>query len=212
MIAALALLAAAQTVSLVPTDDVWVYHFAADQTSDPFLRCWGSEGLSSAEPNIGDAGSWSVMKFDISKIPAGKLAHATLTLYFVPNPNIDAETGKKYPIEVRASSTDFEEENYSNDNSAKIRPKADKAFLLATKPIEFYANASDPVKVDIDLGGEDGKFMAALQDARKSAKHELGLALTSALTPDAAGESMIYKFYSRNSEKATRPILTLEFE
>ncbi|MBL8068346.1 MAG: hypothetical protein JNM28_07835 [Armatimonadetes bacterium] len=212
MTAALALLFAAQTATLAPTDDVWVYHFAPDQTSDPFLRCWGAEGLSSADPNIGDAGSWSAMKFDVSKLPSGKLLGTTLTLYFVPNPNIDPEIGKKYPLEVRSTSAEFEEENFSFEGAEKIRPKADKAFLLATKPIEFYANATEPVKVEIDLGGSEGKFMAALQQARKSPKHELGLAFTTALTPDEAGESMIYKFYSRNSEKATQPVLTLKFE
>lgn len=212
MIAALALLAAAQTVSIHPTDDIWVYHFAADQTSDPFLRCWGSEGKAVGDEGIGDAGSWSVMKFDVSKLPEGKLTSAELNLYFVPNPNIDEEMGKKFPLEIRQVTSKFEEENYKHDDSESIRPKTGKEFLLASGPIVMYDNASGPSKITIKLSAEDGKFLTYLKEARASQTKELAFAITSGLTPDEAGESLIYKWYSTNSEKGTKPTLTLNFE
>ncbi|MFM9874316.1 MAG: DNRLRE domain-containing protein [Fimbriimonadaceae bacterium] len=212
MITALALFAAAQTVNLHPTDDIWVYGFAADQASDPFLRCWGSDGKAVGDENIGDAGSWSVMKFDISKLPASKLTSAELTLYFVPNPNIDEELGKKFPIQIRSVTPNFSENSFKFENASTIRPKSGKESIIATSPVAMYANASGPTKITIKLGSEDSKFMAALQDARKTSNKELAFALTSALTPDEAGESLIYKCYSTNSEEATKPTLTLNFE
>lgn len=210
MITALTLLAAAQTITLNPTDDVWVYKFAADQTSDPFLRCWGTDSKSVADPDAGEAGSWSVMKFDISKLPTTKLTSATLDLYFVPNPNIDEALGKKYPIEVRTVSSKFEEENFSLDQAASIKPTLDS--LIATNPVTLYSNAEGPSKVTINLLAKQGSFEKILAEAQKSQSKELAFALTSALTPDEAGESLIYKFYSTNSEKSTRPTLTLNFE
>ena len=212
MISALVLLAAAQTVSLHPTDDIWVYHFAADQTSDPYLRCWGADGMSAADPNVGDAGSWSVMKFDLSKLPSGKLTSAELNLHFVPNPNIDEELGKKFPIEVRSVTTKFEEENYANDQGESIRPKAGKETLLASAPVIMYSNAEGSAKITIKFSVADGNFMTALKAAQNSTSKELAFALTSALTPDEAGESMIYKFFSTNSEEKTKPTLSLKFE
>lgn len=212
MITALALLAAAQTINLHPTDDIWVYHFAADQASDPFLRCWGTDGKAIGDENAGDAGSWSVMKFDISKLPAGKLTSAELNLYFVPNPNLDEELGKKYPLQIRSVTSKFEEENFKMENAASILPKAGKESLIATAPVVMYSNATGPTKITIKLGAEESKFMAYLQDARKSSTKELAFSISSALTPDEAGESLIYKWYSTNSEEATKPTLTLNFE
>jgi hypothetical protein len=212
MITALALLAAAQTTSLHPTDDIWVYNFAADQASDPFNRCWGSEGKSVGDDNVGDAGSWSVMKFDIGKLPEGKLTSAELSLYFVPNPSIDDDLGKKFPIEVRSVTSKFEEENFKFENASNIRPKTGKESLITTSPVTMYANASGPTKITIKLLTENGKFQSYLKEALSSQNKELAFAITSALTPEEAGESLIYKWYSTNSDEATKPTLTLTFE
>ncbi len=213
MIATLALLMAAQTTSIYPTDDVWIYNFAPDQTSDPFLRCWGYEGKSVADPEVGDgAGSWSVMKFDLSKLPEGNPTSAELTLYFVPNPNIDEELGKKFPIEVRKVSSKFEEENFKLDDAINILPKGVKESLLASSPVVMYSNATGPTKITIKLMAEDGKFLSYLKEARASQTKELAFALTSGLTPSEAGESLIYKWYSTNSEQATKPTLSLKFD
>jgi hypothetical protein len=202
-----ATLALAATITLNPSDDVWVYKFAADQTSDPYLRCWGSDGKSVADPGAGEAGSWSVMKFDVSKVNFTKLTGAELDLYFVPNPNIDEETGKKYPIEVRLITPKFEEENFELAKAEAIRPSNDQTKLLAKAPVVMYANTEGPAKITVKFTAES--FSKALTEAKKSETKELAFAITTALTPTEAGESLIYKFYSTNSAAATKPTLKL---
>lgn len=57
-----ALSQAQSTYQAGPTDDVWVYSFAGDQTTDGFLRAWGN-GVTSVGPNPPDSAfSYSYLK------------------------------------------------------------------------------------------------------------------------------------------------------
>src|SRR5687768_10306177 len=104
MLAALALsmlVAGPATVELTPTDDVWVYPHASDQ-KDAYLRVWAAGGPDLAA----DAGeleqvSYAYLRFDVSKVPAGKITEAKLTVTHVASPTFTIELAKKSPLLAR---------------------------------------------------------------------------------------------------------------
>src|SRR3954469_4487441 len=101
MLAALALSLAATTLSLNPTDDVWVYPHASDQ-KDVYLRVWGAEGRDSPKKvaEVQDF-SPSYLRFDVSKVPAGKVTSAQLILTHVANPGYAQDYAKDNPLRAR---------------------------------------------------------------------------------------------------------------
>lgn len=199
-------MAAPQDVVLEPTDDVWVYQFAQDQTEDAYLRVWGGE--EGAVGKSADGFSYSCLKFALPpSLPGQKLKSAKLVLLHGAEPNWDPENAKKNPVEVRALSSEWEEENWQFDMGAKVRPQAGDGAVLGTgfSP----PNGDQPFKVEVDLMGEKGGFLAVFEAAQGSSNRQLGLALTSKLQPD--GEGSTYRFYSRNNDAEKRPKLVLTF-
>jgi hypothetical protein len=108
---------------LTPTDDVWVYHFAQDQTSDPYLRCWGADGAS-----VGPRGgqltfSYSLLKFDVPKeLATADVTGAKLTVWHVAEAGFDETTAKASPLEARAVDGSFEEENWTFEEFGRCFP------------------------------------------------------------------------------------------
>ncbi len=211
MILSLALFAASTKLALHPIDDVWVYPHAADQR-EPYLRFWGSGGdsvpLDGSETSI----SWSVLKFDLSKIPAGKLEKATLTVWLIPGTILKQGDVDESPIEVRAVSSKFEEESFTFHEAPLVLPSPEAPDLFGTGSPVIYDNAEKPAKTEINLLAKESTFAKYLEIARTSRQKELGLALTSKLDPSTGGQGLIYKIFSTNAEdKALRPQLELSF-
>ncbi len=200
----------AKTLSLVPTDDAWVYPHGGDAMNDVYIRAWGADGNAVAQsPNDADAFSYTYMKFDVSGVPAGaKIKTGKLVLTHVPNAGYPKEAMTKTPLEVRAIGTDWSEKKWQFEISKKNAPKSGKEAIFGTSTAAGYQSDKE-FKIEIDLSKSEG-FAALL---KASAGKELGLCLTSRMDPGENGRAYIYKMFSRNEEKASRrPVLELELD
>lgn len=210
MLIALAALASS-TFTVEPTDDVWVYMHAAPQSSDPYLRAWGIDGRDLAlEREDVTATSWSTLKFDLSKAPTGTLKFAKLVLTAPAELDLPKEETEKTPLNVRPAPVTFEEETFTFGDAEKVFPtRGPEAIFGKASPVPTLDGKD--FKIEIDLLQGKG-FKEYLAKSLATPNKLLGLALTSALDPAAAGDGAIYKVYSRNAEPEKRPKLTLEFE
>lgn len=203
---------AALEQKLFPTDDVWIYQFAQDQTSDPYLRVWGTGDAALGSSFEGHLPfSFSMLKFELPAAPEGsKLTGAKLVLTHSPEPGWTGQDAEKNPVEARSLTIDWNEANWEYDTAKKVHPSNDEATVYGTGWSKPPAG-EDKFKVEIDLTKGKGGFQAAYDKALASPSKDLAIALTSKLTPEGGGEGMVYKFYSRSNDEALRPQLVLTF-
>lgn len=196
------------TLELQPTDDMWVYPHASDPGRDPFLRAWGSSGRAvAASADELSEYSYSYLKFDFSKLPAGaKLEAVTLVLTHVADPAFSLEAVKQNPLEVRGLKPDFEERTWEYGRAASLAPGnvfGKSAFTEIPSGKEFA--------ISIDLLKGPGDFRAYVTEQQK-ANSRVGLALTSAMDASTSGMKGIYKVFSKDAErKEVRPTLKLTY-
>lgn len=197
------------TTTFEATDDVWVYEHAQDQTSDEFVRVWGSGGVAVEAPGSGGA-SWSMLKFDLSKLSTNEIKSAKLVLTSFGDVAFLKSDSVKGPIQVRPCPATFEEENFSFAKAADFMPNRDDKSIFGTAVVDPRVDQKDFV-VEVDLLAGKGDFKKAVSTALQSPNKLLGLALTSTLDPQEAGDGGIYKFYSRNTKDAQKhPKLVIE--
>ena len=215
MLAALCLVSAfASSVEVAPaSDDIWIYPHASDQVSDAFLRCWGSNGFAVSDPESSDAAtSWSCLKFDLSTIKTtGEIKSAKLVLYMVAGIELTKEDTKKWPLQARAVTTRFEEETFTFDLAKTVMPKGDKESVFGEASPEPNSD-ENPTKVEIDLMKGPAKFGKWYEECLATPNKLVGLAITSTLDPQEAGDGQIYKFHSRNGDKKLVPTLVIEYK
>jgi len=211
VIAAIAL-AGPTTIDLIPTDDIWVYSHSVD-THDIYLRVWGAGGKEVAK----DAGEmedfgYSYLKFNVSKIPAGKLTAATLTVTHIANPGYDVAYVAQNPLRARPVPAGFDENTWDYSKAAEIYPDAgEKAFFGGGYPKTIPADKEFTISIDLMKGPND--FSAYLGKARAASSKALALALTSSVDIQDRGQSCIYKFYSKDCETSSkRPVLRLTID
>lgn len=197
-------------MNIVPTDDVWIYAHASDQT-DPYLRFWGSEGISVPDPNYDFSGAWACLKFDLSKAPKKEITAAKLVIWLIPGSTINQDIANRYPVEVRMVSSKFAEKGFELSHSPQIIPNADKSGLFSTTKAKIADNNEKAQKIELDLLGDKSEFKKYFKDANGSSDRLLGLALTSTIDPAEVGQSGIYKIYSRNADNEFKPQLQLTF-
>jgi hypothetical protein len=200
-----------QTLSLSPTDDIWVYPHASDPEKDGYLRCWGAEGQAVApDPDEGEEFSYSYLKFDLGKLPKSfQLKSAKLVLWHVADPGWDISVSKENPVQVRGVGAAFAEKNWEYDISKTLYPEKTKeavfGSLSSPKP-----EAGKPIMFEVDLMKGPGDFAKFLKVAAEKPDRMLGVALTSTINPSEFGQKSVYKFYSKDWEKADlRPALKL---
>lgn len=207
-------LAAPKTITLVPTETVWVYANASTPADGTYLRAWGVEGKS-CPPEGEDAGqfSFSYLKWDLADLPKGaKITSAKLTLTNIADPGFTVETSKRCPIEVRPVVGEFEAKKWTFDMSSKVRPNGDDKSIFGTGFPDKIASET-PVPITVDLLKGPNKFAEALDKAQGGSSHTISLSITSKLDPSADGRSCIYKLYGQNESKEwLRPQLVLTFE
>jgi hypothetical protein len=196
-------------VRLNPTDDVWVYQCAEDQASDPLLRAWGSEEGALGSTFEGHLPfSYSCLKFQLPPVDSNsKLASATLLLTHAPEPGWDPVQAEKNPLQARALTSEWEEENWTYETAAKVHPGKDKTAVYGagfSKPA-----GEEPFTISIPLTEGESRFLADFDKAQAQSSRYLGIALTTTLRPE--GENSTYKVYSRNNEAKLRPVLVLTF-
>lgn len=205
---------ASTTVSLTPTDDLWVYPHASDPSKDAYLRVWGTDGKA-CPANAADATdySFSFLKWKLDGIPSDKkLIRAQLIVTNIADPGYTPEQATDAPLEAREITPDFTEKTWDYDQLGKHYPKPEKDAIFGTgAPLAWGPAEKVEFRVDLLKGPAD--FRKALASANASASKELALALTTKLDMSILGRAGIYKLYSKDAETATsRPRLELEFE
>lgn len=209
MLAALALasiLAGPATTELNPTDDVWVYAHASDQ-KDPYLRIWSNgSGDLAADANEMEEFSYAYLRFDTSKVPAGKITEAKLVLTHIADPTYTAELAKLNPLVARPIAETFTEKSWSYDN-AKIAPeKGADAIFGKGYPESIPAGKEFQITIDLLKGPKD--FSAYLR------KHQaIGISLSSSMDVTGSDSRPVYKVFSKDAETASkRPVLKIVTE
>lgn len=210
VLSSFALAASAQTIELTPTDDVWVYPHASDN-ADAYLRIWGSEGKSVAGPgNEIELFSYSYLRFDTTTLPKDKkLVHAKLVLHHVANPTWSDSIAEGAPVEVRGLNGTFDEKTWNFERVDKINPTTGNEGLLSklSPKVAKPAESVTTVELPFEVKGNFGEYLK-----KSSPGGALFLALASSLDPQSSGERTVYKFYSKDGPKDSRPKLVLTFE
>lgn len=192
-------------IRLEATDDVWVYPFAQEQEKDEYMRIWGTGTASIPEKGTDEPEqSYSIARFDVSKLPTGKVKSAKLELTLIAKDVLTQSVLEKYPLEVHAVNGDFAEKSWDFGKVKSFLPSQE--ILGSSK--DWALQFDKPCKVEVNLLGGPGDFQKELDAAR--AKGYLGLALASKLPAAELGRDGIYKFYSRNSSSKSGPVLRLE--
>lgn len=214
-LALLALLALApSTVRLAPSDDVWVYPHASDPAKDSMLRIWGTSGHAApVDATEAEELSMGYLKWDLSSLPGDKkLTKATLIVKNIPDPGFTPEQAKAAPLQARPVGAKFSEKDWTYEGLSALLPeREEKAVFGSASPDKW--EKEKPVEIRIDLLKGPNDFRVYLRKAMDAPKHELALALTSAIDMASLGRSAIYKIYSRDERDAVvRPSLELEFD
>jgi hypothetical protein len=207
LIAALTVGYAPQTLEFVPTDDIWVYPHASDPQKDGYLRVWGVDGTPVAtDPAAADEFSYSYLKFDLAKIPANaKLKALSLVLTHTADPNWSAGDSKAAPLQARILEKEFGEKTWDFGIARSVFPVSGKERVIG-EGTAGKIESGKPIQFEIDLLKGPAKLPSPLGSS-------LRLALTSALDPAAIGNRAVYKFYSKDYDKAEyRPKLVVTFD
>ncbi|HSI72336.1 MAG TPA: hypothetical protein VK934_04105 [Fimbriimonas sp.] len=212
MLIALAAVMLAQTFTLQPSDDLWVYPHASEPGTDVFLRVWGAEGKA-APSNAGEAESYSMafLKWSLVGMPtASKLTGAKLILTQVAKPGYSLQQAKDMPLEARGVPAMFAETDWKYESLEAFLPKAGKDDVYGSGYPETIGG--DTVNISIDLLKGKG-FADTLAKALHDPKKEIAIGLTSAMDMAELGRSSIYKIYSRDErDEKLRPKLVLIFD
>jgi hypothetical protein len=213
MISLLSLALLGQTMTLFPSDDIWVYPHASDGASDGFLRVWGVDGRS-VPADAGEAEEFSlgILRFSLMGTPVGqKLTTATLVVNNVPKPGFSAEQSKAAPLEARAVHAGFAEKGWEYSKVGAVLPARGSESLYGTGWATDVAG--DSVAISIDLLNDKGDFSKALENSQKDPAKVIAIALTSRINPSELGRSAIYKLFSKEEkDEKLRPRLILTWE
>ena len=208
LLAASLLCSAQEPMLLTPTDDVWVYGFAGDPTKDAYLRAWGANGRSVAgEKDSPDDFSYSLLQWDVSRVPEGEIKEARLVLVSAPESELTTEASKAAPLEARAIASGWTEKGWTYSLATKYGPGAEDRNLFGSGSLA--KSSSKQTLIEIDLLKGPGDFRAALKAAKASASQTLAIALASKVNTAEQGRSAIYKVFSKDGPADSRPVLRL---
>lgn len=192
------LLQPSEELTFAPTDDVWVYSHAGDNT-DPYLRIWGAESKSVA-PTASEVEEfgYSYLRFNLSSLQGKEIESAELILTHKEKPAFTQEASKNWPLEARPLSGIFDEASWIFDKVAQVSPVADKDSILGTGFAESIP-ASGVFKISLNL-----------KPAKVAPSAAFCLALTSRISPQELGQGAIYKVFSKDAAQAEyRPVLKI---
>lgn len=206
-----------ETVTILPSDDVWVYPHSSDPARDETLRMWGAGGRSvAADAADAEDFAYGYLRFAIpARFKGARLTGATLELTNVPNDELDEDAMRANPLEARPLTGTFAEKTWTYTDVAKVFP--------ALKAIYGRGSASptkgQPIRITIDLLTPDKEKLAPTEFAKTfaaafttSGDGEIGIALTSGVDVASVGMRAIYKVYSKEtSDETRRPRLVLLF-
>ncbi len=194
------------TLSLAPTDDVWVYPHASDPGRDEWMRVWGSGGRAVA-PSPGEAEdfSYGYLRFVLPPEAKGKrLVGATLELANVANPELGDMAPT--PLEVRPLlGKPFAERAWAYTDALATYPDAKTVWGSG---VPTFASPEATGKLAIDLLGKGSAFGAWW--AGSGGAGDLPMALTSRVDAAEVGMRRIFKVATHEAgDPARRPALRL---
>ncbi len=199
------------TLSLTPTDDIWVYPHAGDPMKDTYLRIWGSEGRAVA-PVGGSAEDYgySYLAFSLTSIPKGKaILSAKLELTQIADPKFSEELSVQSPVEARVLPSGFSEKTWSYADVDRFTPVGSKEALYGTGILGPVSTGQD-VAIIIDLSKGPAGFTKAISAAMAKGESTISIALASSIDPQSSG---FYKVYSKEETlEVRRPRLVLTVE
>jgi hypothetical protein len=204
---------AAQTFTLTPSDDIWVYPHASDPAGDTMIRVWGVGGKP-APSGASDAEDFSMgyLKWSLVGTPVGgKLKEARLILTQLAKPGFTLEQAKLMPLEARPLRAGFGEAAWKTDMVQQFLPRGGKEDAYGSGAPETLQG--EFLSITIDLLKGKGGFADALAKAQADPKKEFAIALTSSMDMAELGRSSIYKIYTKEErDEKLRPRLVLVFE
>ncbi len=201
-----------EPVTIIASEDVWVYPMASDPGADETFKVWGIEGKAVAgKPEEAESFGYGYLKFDFSAVPSGKkLVSAFMILRPIAKMTVD-KNAKDYPLEVRPLVGRFAEKTFEHGMTATVFPGES---IFGTGVVAPAVGSSDAKELEIrvDLMAKKSPF-AEMYGKAVSGDKAMFFALTSKYDAAELGRDGIYRIYTRDrKEENMKPRIVLKFE
>lgn len=191
-----------------PSDDIWAYENSIDPSFDPFIRVFGNtaQAVDNQWPPSNNF-SYGYLRFDLSRIPRGKvrIVSATLTVTHTRNPGYSRALGEQFPLELRRIEPLFDEPTWDffGENEEPMN-------VIATASLIDYVerNATFPIRFNL----RNPAFQSWFNQALNRVDRRLGLAFTSRMNPSDQFGSQYYRFYTKDDPGLRGPVLEVRYE
>jgi hypothetical protein len=197
-------------VTVIASDDAWVYPNASEGGTDEMFRVWGVGGKAVAEkPTEAESFGYGYLRFELPAPPEGKkLVSAFMVLKPTPTMKVD-KNAKDYPLEVRPLVGKFSEKSWTYEQSATVYP-GDKIYGKGVvAPVD---GSTDAANLEIRVNLLDPKNTLFTEAYAKSG-NPMFFALTSKYDAGENGREGIYRIYTRDrKEPELKPRIVLKFE
>ena len=199
-------------VTIIASEDVWVYPNSSDPGADETFKIWGIEGKAvAAKPEDAESFGYGYLKFDFASVPAGKkLVSAFMVLKPVAKMTVD-KNAKDYPLEVRPLVGKFAEKTFEHGLTATVYP-GDSIFGTGVVAPVAGSTEVKELEIRVDLMAKKSTFAEMFRKAAKGDK-AMFFALTSKYDAAELGRDGIYRIYTRDrKEENMKPRIVLKFE
>ena len=199
-------------VTVIASEDVWVYPNAGEPATDETFKVWGVGGRAVAEkPEQAESFGYGYLKFELPAAPDGK---KLVSAFMVLKPSGSMKVDKvmaDYPLEVRALVGKFEEKKWTYDQSSTVYP-GDTIFGKGVVAQVEGSTDEKNLEIRINLMGPKSKFGEAFAKA-SGAKEPMFFALASKYDAGEMGREGIYRIYTRDRKEGdVKPKIVLKFE
>lgn len=199
-------------VTILSSEDIWVYPNAGEAGTDETFKVWGVDGKSVAEkPTESENFGYGYLKFVLPAVPEGKkLVSALMVLKPSGSMKVD-KNANNYPLEVRPLVGKFDEKKWTYEMSSTVYPGENIFGTGVVAPVEGSTEATN-LEIRVDLLAKKSKFLDAFAKA-SNAKEPMYFALTSKYDAGEMGREGIYRIYTRDRKEGdVKPKLVLKFE
>jgi hypothetical protein len=199
-------------ITVIASEDVWVYPNSSDPGADETFKIWGIEGKAVApKPDQAENFGYGYLKFDFSAAPAGKkLVSAFMVLKPVAKMTVD-KNAKDYPLEVRPLVGKFAEKTFEHGMTSSVYPGDSIYGTGVVAPVVGSTDEKD-LEIRVDLMAKKSQFAEMFGKSAKGDK-VMFFALTSKYDAAELGRDGIYRIYTRDrKEENMKPKIVLKFE
>jgi hypothetical protein len=197
-------------VTVIASDDVWVYPNAPEPGTDEVFRVWGVGGKATAEkPTEAESFGYGYLRFELPAVPDGKkLVGAWMVLKPTGTMKVD-KNAKDYPLEVRPLVGKFAEKTFEYGMTSSVYP-GDKIYGKGiVAQVEGSADAGN-LEIRVNLMDPKNPLFA---EAYAKSSNPMFFALTSKYDASENGREGIYRIYTKDKKEAElKPRIVLKFE